>query len=65
MLEVTITVKRGDAAADSKTYLLQEKGKSKKGTYKTFSPPNENADLPAFFKGYVKAKRDNKSNSKK
>jgi len=57
MLEITVTVKRGTTAADSKTYKLDESGKSKKGTFKTFSPPAENEDLPAFSKLYVKVKR--------
>ena len=59
-MEVNITVNRGTAEkADSKTYLLTAKGKSKKGTFLTYSPAGESADLPAFVKVYVKTKRDN------
>ena len=56
MIEVSITIKRDKGEA--KTYQLNQIGKSKKGTFVTFSPLGENADLPAFFKGYVKVKRD-------
>jgi len=55
MIEVTITVKRGKEEK-GKSYLLTETGKSKKGTFKTFSPA-DNPDLPGFSKVYVKATR--------
>ena len=57
MLEVTITVKRGKAEKDTKVYQLTESGGSKKGTYMTFTPAGENADLPSFGKVYIKAER--------
>ena len=56
MITVEVKIIRGEG--DSKTYLLKESGDSKKGTFKTFSPVAENADLPSFGKLYVKANRD-------
>jgi len=55
-LEVTINIKR-NGEAKGKTYQLKDIGKSKKGTYKIFSPAGDNADLPVFSKTYIKAKR--------
>jgi len=60
MIEVTITVKRGKEA-QGKTYQLKEAGKSKKGTYKTFSATGDNVDLPAWGKVYIKAERTKES----
>lgn len=57
MIEVTIIVKRGKEAT-GKAYRLEEAGESRKGTYKTFAPTAETADLPGFGKVYVKAERD-------
>ena len=56
MITVEVKIIRGEG--DSKTYLLKESGDSKKGTFKTFSPVAENADLPSFGKLYVKVNRD-------
>ena len=54
-MEVSVTINRGTAEKpDSKSYLLKEVGASKKGTYATFSPMGESADLPSFTKLYVK-----------
>ena len=69
MIKVIVTIKRGEEA-QGKTYEFTESGESKKGTFKTFSPAGENADLPAFGKLYVKAKRgeakaEKKANGKK
>ena len=50
MIEVTISVKRDKG--ETKAYTLTELGESKKGTYKTFGVPGENADLPDF-KGFI------------
>ena len=58
MITVEVRITRGNKEGDSKTYLLQESGDSKKGTFKTFSPVAENADLPSFGKLYVKVKAD-------
>lgn len=52
-LEVSVTVKRG---SKSHTYKLNPVGESKKGTFQTFSPA-ENNDLPSFSKLYVKVKQ--------
>ena len=58
---VTVTVTRGQEA---KTYQLTEGEGSKKGTYLTFTPAGENADMPSFTKIYVSVKRA-KANGKK
>lgn len=57
MIEVTITVKRGDEA-QGKSYLMKELGASRKGTYLTFTATSETPDLPAFGKVYIKTERD-------
>ncbi len=54
-IEVTILVKRGKEEA--KKYQLIEAGESKRGTFVTFAPTAETADLPAFGKVYIKVKR--------
>lgn len=56
-MEVIITVKR-DNETQGKSYQLKENGDSRKGTYKTFAPTTETADLPGFGKVYIKAERD-------
>ena len=63
MIEVTISVKRDNG--ETKAYTLTELGESKKGTYKTFGVPGENADLPDFSKVYIKAVRDKEPAPKK
>jgi len=55
-VEVTVTVSRG-STSEVKRYLLKQIGKSKRGTYLTFSPVGDSADIPEFSKLYVKAKR--------
>lgn len=54
-IEVTISIKRGKE--EPKKYQLIQAGESKKGTFVTFAPTAETADLPAFGKVYIKAKR--------
>lgn len=54
-VEVTISIKRGKEEA--KKYQLIEVGDSRNGTFKTYGPAAENADLPKFGKLYIKAKR--------
>ncbi len=61
---VTVTIKRGDKDT-GRTYQLKETGESKKGTYQTFSPVGDNADLPSFGKLYIKAKREAEKKGKK
>lgn len=63
MIEVTIAIKR-DGEAQPKVYQLKELGESKKGTFKTFAPAGENADLPEFSKVYVKVARDKEKSPK-
>ena len=61
--EVTINIKRDKG--EVKSYKLTEIGDSKKGTFKTFGTPAENADMPSFVKLYIKAEPDKAPKAKK
>ena len=54
-MEVIISIQRGKE--EPKKYQLVEAGDSRNGTFKTFGPSAENADLPKFGKLYIKAKQ--------